>query len=246
MTHEQMENEYVCDSFKVFNSSAYTLIEDFIKQKIKVDHVITDPPYNISKANNFATMSNAKRQGVDFGEWDKGFDLLGWIKDYSKILNNDGSFIVFCSYRFLSHICDALENSGCEVKDVIIWQKSNPMPRNINRRYVQDMEFAVWGVKKGAKWIFNKPNEKKYLRSIYTAPVVGGAERTEHPTQKSLKIMQEIIAVHTNRGEVILDPFMGSGTTGVAATNSGRKFIGIELSPKYYQIALERLKRVKI
>ena len=82
MTHEQMENEYVCDSFKVFNSSAYTLIEDFIKQKIKVDHVITDPPYNISKANNFATMSNAKRQGVDFGEWDKGFDLLGWIKDY--------------------------------------------------------------------------------------------------------------------------------------------------------------------
>lgn len=108
------------------------------------------------------------------------------------------------------------------------------------------MEFAVWGVKKGAKWIFNKPNENKYLRSIYTAPVVGGAERTEHPTQKSLKIMQEIIAVHTNENEVILDPFMGSGTTGVAATNIGRKFIGIELSPKYYQIALERFKKVKI
>ena len=115
------------------------------------------------------------------------------------------------------------------------------MPRNIDRRYVQDMEFAVWAIKKGAKWVFNKPDDKKYLRAIYTAPVVSGSERTEHPTQKSLKVMQEIMQIHTNENDLVLDPFMGSGSTGVAAINNGRKFLGIELSEKYYNIALNRL-----
>ncbi|WP_233758686.1 DNA-methyltransferase [Helicobacter acinonychis] len=223
------------------NANAYSIVESFIKQGLKVNHIITDPPYNISKDNNFSTMNSAKRQGVDFGEWDKNFDLFGWIKSYSQILDANGSFIIFCSYRFLSHICDTLERSNCEVKDILVWQKSNPMPRNINRRYVQDMEFAVWAVKKGAKWVFNKPNDKKYLRAIYTAPVVSGFERTEHPTQKSLKVMQEIIRTHTNKEDLILDPFMGSGSTGVAAVITGRKFLGIELSEKYYNIALSRL-----
>lgn len=116
------------------------------------------------------------------------------------------------------------------------------MPRNTHRRYVQDMEFAVWAIKKGAKWVFNKLENKKYIRSIYTAPVVSGSERTEHPTQKSLKIMQEIIQIHTNKNELVLDPFMGSGSTGAALSN-GKKFIGIELSVKYYYIALNRLNR---
>ncbi|WP_229203861.1 DNA-methyltransferase [Campylobacter anatolicus] len=219
------------------------MIENFIKQGIKVNHIITDPPYNISKDNNFSTMNSAKRQGVDFGEWDKNFDLTRWIGSYSKILDKNGSFIIFCSYKFLSHICDALETSDCEVKDVLIWQKSNPMPRNIERRYVQDMEFAVWAVKKKAKWVFNKPSNKSYLRSIYEAPIVSGTERTEHPTQKSLKVMKEIIQVHTNENDIILDPFMGSGSTGVAALEMGRKFIGVEIKEKYYGIALNRLQK---
>ncbi|OUT14274.1 methylase [Campylobacter concisus] len=228
-------------NFTIYNSNAYSMVESFIKQGLKVNHIITDPPYNISKDNNFSTMNKAKRQGVDFGDWDKNFDLFSWIKSYSKILDNNGSFIIFCSYRFLSHICDTLENSNCEVKDILVWQKSNPMPRNIDRRYVQDMEFAVWAIKKGAKWVFNKPDDKKYLRAIYTAPVVSGSERTEHPTQKSLKVMQEIMQIHTNENDLVLDPFMGSGSTGVAAINNGRKFLGIELSEKYYNIALNRL-----
>lgn len=235
------QEPHIGKNFTIHNANAYSIVESFIKQGLKVNHIITDPPYNISKDNNFSTMNSAKRQGVDFGEWDKNFDLFGWIKSYSQILDANGSFIIFCSYRFLSHICDTLERSNCEVKDILVWQKSNPMPRNINRRYVQDMEFAVWAVKKGAKWVFNKPNDKKYLRAIYTAPVVSGFERTEHPTQKSLKVMQEIIRTHTNKEDLILDPFMGSGSTGVAAVITGRKFLGIELSEKYYNIALSRL-----
>ena len=236
-------DKYIGENFTIYNSNAYSLIESFIKQGIKVNHIITDPPYNISKSNNFSTMNSAKRQGVDFGEWDKDFDLFSWIKSYCKILDKNGSFIIFCSYKFLSHICDTLENSDCAVKDILIWQKTNPMPRNTDRRYVQDMEFAIWAVKNGAKWIFNKPNNKKYLRAIYTAPVVSGSERTTHPTQKSLKVMQEIIKIHTNKNDLILDPFMGSGSTGVAAISNGRKFLGVELDKKFYNIALDRLNK---
>ena len=117
------------------------------------------------------------------------------------------------------------------------------MPRNINRRYVQDMEFAVWGVKKNAKWTFNKPNDKPYLRSVFETSTVSGNERSNHPTQKSLKLMREIIEIHTNPQDVILDPFMGSGTTGVAALMENRKFVGIEVNPDYFELSVKRIKK---
>jgi len=203
-----------------------------------VDAIITDPPYNISRDNNFHTMGRA---GIDFGEWDKGFDLTSWIKDYVKILNQNGSMIIFSSYRFISKIVDVLENNGLVVKDILEWRKSNPMPRNVDRRYVQDTEFAIWAVKKDAKWVFNKPKNESYLRAQFIAPIVSGKARTIHPTQKSLFVMEKIIQIHTNKGETILDPFMGSGTTGVAAIRNGRNFIGIELDSEYFDISLKRL-----
>lgn len=233
---------------ELYNDDAYKLINDFVERKIKVNHIITDPPYNISKDNNFSTMRRP-RNGVNFGEWDSGdFDLYSWIPTYSKILDKNGSMIIFCSYRYISYIIDTLESTeaGMTVKDILVWQKSNPMPRNINRRYVQDMEFAIWAVKKNAKWIFNKPKDKPYLRALFNTPLVSGAERLGHPTQKSLKLMEDLISIHTNPEEIILDPFMGSGSTGEAAVRLGREFIGIELDNKYYEIAKKRLNSIKI
>jgi len=226
---------------KLYCDDAYNKIHEFQKIGLVVDHIITDPPYNISQNNNFSTMKSAKRQGIDFGEWDKDFDLTSWITNYEKILNKNGSMVVFCSYRFLSKIIATMENSGLVVKDVLEWRKTNPMPRNITRRYVQDTEFAIWAVKKGAKWIFNKPEDKPYLRAQFIAPVVAGKERTKHPTQKSLSVMEQIIKIHTNPKDIILDPFMGSGTTGLAALKNNRKFIGIELENKYFDICLNKL-----
>jgi len=231
------------DNYQLFHGNSYTMIQELKQNNIFVDHIITDPPYNISQDNNFSTMKNP-RKGVDFGEWDKQFDLYSWIEDYSEILNKNGSMIIFCSYRFISHIIDKLESSGMVVKDILIWKKSNPMPRNIERRYVQDTEFAVWAVKKNAKWVFNKPTNKPYLRSCYETSTVSGNERTNHPTQKSLKLMEEIIKVHTNKDDIILDPFMGSGTTGIAAVKTGRKFIGIELEKEYFNITIDRFTEI--
>lgn len=232
------------DNYEIYLGNAYTMYKELLQNNMKVNHIITDPPYNISQDNNFFTMKNP-RKGVDFGEWDKDFDLYNWISDYSNLLDKNGSMIIFCSYRFISHIIDKLESSGLIVKDVIIWKKSNPMPRNIDRRYVQDTEFAVWAVNKNAKWIFNKPTDKSYLRSCYETPTVSGKEKTNHPTQKSLKLMENIIKVHTNENDIILDPFMGSGSTGVASIKNNRKFVGIELDKEYFNIANDRLEKTK-
>lgn len=231
---------------EIFNADAYEKVKELIAAGVKVDHIITDPPYNISKDNNFGTMKNP-RAGVDFGNWDRGkFDLYAWVPEYAKLLNKNGSMIIFCSYRFISYIIDALESeeAGMVVKDILVWQKSNPMPRNINRRYVQDMEFAIWAVKKNAKWVFNKPDDKPYLRAMFTTSLVSGSEKLGHPTQKSLKLMEDIVSIHTNVNEVILDPFMGSGSTGEAALRLGRDFIGIEYEKEFFKMAKNRLEKI--
>ncbi len=231
------------EKYELINGDAYLLADELKQRNVTVDHIITDPPYNISRDNNFHTLKSP-RKGVDFGSWDKSFDLYSWIPQYEKILNKNGSMIVFCSYLYISHIIDKLNTSGMVVKDIIIWQKSNPMPRNRDRRYVQDMEFAVWAVKKNARWVFNR-DDKPYLRSLYTTPLVSGKEKNGHPTQKSLKLMQEIIKVHTNKSELILDPFMGSGSTGVASLLEGRRFLGVEIDSKFYDICKNRIQGEK-
>lgn len=230
----------------LYNADAYKKVKELVEFGVKVNHIITDPPYNISKDNNFTTMKNP-RVGVDFGVWDRGdFDLYSWIPEYSQLLDRNGSMIIFCSYRYISYIIDALESktAGMIVKDILIWQKSNPMPRNINRRYVQDMEFAIWAVKKSAKWIFNKPDDKPYLRAMFTTSLVSSSEKLGHPTQKSLKLMEDIVSIHTNPNDVILDPFMGSGSTGAAAIRLGRDFIGIEYEKDFFEMAKRRLEKI--
>lgn len=230
-------------NYELFLANSTVLVKELIVKDIKVDSIITDPPYNISKDNNFSTL-NIPRKGIDFGEWDSNFNVCGWIKDYIKLLKPNGSIIIFCSYLYISYICTELKKYGIDVKDILVWKKSNPMPRNTRRRYVQDMEFAIWGTVKGGKWTFNKGNVP-YLRSLFKTSTVSGKERTIHPTQKSLKLMSTIVKVHTKKGDLILDPFMGSGTTGVAAIQEGRKFIGIEIDFDYYKIACDRIRNAK-
>lgn len=228
------------ERYELLLSDAYSVVKQFVAEGLKVDAIITDPPYNISKKNNFSTLDNP-RKGVDFGEWDNGFDVCGWIDGYAELLKPNGSMIIFCSYLYISFIAEKLKACGLDVKDVLVWKKTNPMPRNVERRYVQDMEFAIWGVPKNAKWVFNKPADVPYLRSTFETGVVGGNERADHPTQKSLKLMEHIIKIHTDENALVLDPFVGSGTTGVACLKNGRRFIGVEISPEYFDTAEKRI-----
>lgn len=198
-----------------------------------IDLVLTDPPYNISRANGFKSMG---RQGLDFGDWDKDQDILSYITMVSVVLKPGGSFIVFNDWKNLGDISKVSESVGLSTKDIIRLEKTNPFPRNTNRRYVCDYEFAVWFTK-GKGWVFNKQNETPYLRPKFYAPTVKG----EHPTQKNLKLIEDLIKIHSNEFDVVLDPFMGSGTTGVACAKLNRSFVGFELDEAYFKIAKRRI-----
>ena len=198
-----------------------------------VDAVLTDPPYNISRENNFHTIGRA---GIDFGEWDKGADIFTYIGEVSRVLDKNGSFVVFNDWKNLGDIVRFAETCGFETKDMLRLEKSNPMPRNRDRRYITDFECAIWFTKKGAKWVFNRQDEN-YQRPKFVHSIDKGL----HPTQKSVKLMEELVKIHTNENQLILDCFMGSGTTGVACKNLNRKFIGIELDETYFNIAKERI-----
>jgi DNA modification methylase len=201
-----------------------------------IDLVLTDPPYNIARDNNFSTMGRA---GIDFGEWDKGFDLFSYIDHVSRVLKKDGSFIVFNAWKNLGAIADYAESQGFDTKDMIRLEKSNPMPRNRDRRYITDYECAIWFTKKGAKWTFNRQDEK-YQRPKFVAGIESGL----HPTQKSLFLMESLLKIHSNINDIVIDPFMGSGTTGVACKKLGRSFIGIEKDESYFAIAKNRIESV--
>lgn len=198
-----------------------------------VDLVLTDPPYNIARENNFHTMG---RVGIDFGEWDKGADILTYIKDVSRVLHKNGSFVVFNDWKNLGDIVKFAEACGFETKDMLRLEKSNPMPRNRDRRYITDFECAIWFTKKGAKWVFNRQDEK-YQRPKFVHSIDKGL----HPTQKSLRLMEELVKIHSNENQRVLDCFIGSGTTGVACRNLNRKFIGVEMDENYFQVAKERI-----
>lgn len=231
--------------FSIKNMDAIKYIND-LKLKYRseiIDAVITDPPYNISRKNNFTSIGRA---GIDFGPWDSGFDQSTWINEIAPLIKKGGSIIIFNDYKNFGEIAQTLECLGFEIKDLLRWIKPNPMPRNTERRYVTDFEFAIWATKPGLKWTFNKPKEKPYLRPEFVHSVVTGGSKRIHPTQKSESLFDEIIKIHTNEGDLILDPFMGSGTTGASSVKLKRSFIGTEIDKKYFDFALDRLSKINL
>ena len=205
------------------------------------DLIVTDPPYNISVVNNFHTMRG--RHGIDFGEWDKEFDLTSWIPTAVRHLKPGGNIVIFNAWRNMGLLAEALEQEGCLVKEMIQWQKTNPMPRNRDRLYVTACEFAIWATK-GKGWTFNRQRET-YENTVFKYPIVSAKQRI-HTTQKPTELIQDIILIHSNPGDIVLDPFMGSGTTAIAAMNVQRQFVGFELDNDYYNAACQRISNYKV
>lgn len=204
-----------------------------------IDAIITDPPYNIAKENNFKSMGRA---GIDFGEWDKDFDTVKWIEKTISKVKKGGNIVIFADMRQFSPYITKLEELGCTFKDVIRMEKSNPIPRNRDRRFIFDTEYALYFVKNGDKWTFNRLDEN-YERPLIKTSVTPKSQKIGkgHPTQKPLYAMEWLIERLTNEGDVVLDLFMGSGTTGVACQKFNRDFIGCELDEEYFLMAQKRL-----
>ena len=193
-----------------------------------VDMVLTDIPYG---------EVNQKSSGLrrlDRGNADTcSFDLNVVVDDFVRIAR--GSFYVFCGTEQISVITTAFKRHKLTTR-VCAWEKSNPSPMNGSKLWLSGMEFCVFARK--PKATFNEHCQK----ALWKFPV--GRSKI-HPTEKPVALMSRLIAASSNKGHTVLDPFMGSGTTGVAAKNLGRSFIGIELDETYFKIAKERIDAVE-
>jgi site-specific DNA-methyltransferase (adenine-specific) len=169
---------------------------------------------------------------TDYGDWDKEFDmnkLKAFIEEYYRVLVNGGTCIIFFDLWKVSHLHDIMVKAGFKQMRMIEWIKTNPQPRNSRVNYLTNCrEIALLGIKK-SKPTFNS----KYDNGIYNYPLQGGKIRI-HPTQKSLPLFEELIKKHSNENDVVLDTFLGAGTTAMACVNTKRVCYGCELEKKYF------------
>jgi DNA modification methylase len=219
-----------------------------------IDLILTDPPYNLGKFmkdrdTNLKKMRDnyfgaAGWDDLDFEEWETAMD--GFFEEAVRVLKRGGAMIVFMSIIKVETLIRIAERHGLYYKTTGIWHKQNPMPRNMNLHFVNSTETWVYFVYKKKTGTFN--NDGKVIHDFIETPVTPAGERKhgKHPTQKPEQLMLHFIKILTNKGDMVLDPFMGSGSTGVAATKLGRDFMGIELNPIYHQIALKRIREVKL
>ncbi len=228
-----------------------------------VDLLLTDPPYNISQKEMKIDRSKiqnkkirrlfSKRQNkvselnYDFGKWDNYSSITEqldfaekWLKESYRILKPFGSLITFYSRSEISFIESIMTGIGYHVRQTLVWHKTNPVPQIFKVGYMSAAEFLIWATKNtGAGHTFNYQLGQKH--NVLTYHICQGKERTEHPTQKPLFLIQELLVYHTRKNDSVCDIFMGSGTTGVACIELDRNFIGIELEKKYYDIAQKRI-----
>ena len=167
-----------------------------------------------------------------------------FFRQAARVLKDGGSMIVFMSIIKVETLISVAEKNGFYYKTTGIWHKLNPMPRNMNLHFVNSTEAWVYFTYKARTGTFN--NDGKVLHDFVETSVTPNSERKygKHPTQKPEQLMEHFVSILSDECDVVLDPFMGSGSVGVAAVRLNRKFIGIELEEKYYSIAHSRIAEV--
>ena len=228
-----------------------------------VDLIFADPPYNLQLNGTLYRPNQTKVSAVD-DKWDKfpSFDeydkfTYDWLKECRRILKKDGSIWVIGSYHNIFRVGKIIQDLGFWVLNDIIWIKTNPMPNFKGTRFNNAQETLILASKnQKSKATFHYKsmkafNDDKQMRSDWYIPICNGGERIKvngkkaHSTQKPEALLFRIILSTSNIGDVILDPFMGSGTTGAVAKKMGRNFVGIEKEDFYIKIANDRIKKVK-
>ena len=235
-----------------------------------VDLVYADPPYNLS-GNGLKWRGSTT--GGDWDMINEAWDQMSvseyadftqqWIDACHRLLKPHGAIYISCAHHNLGEVMTALKKSSFKINNVITWHKTNAMPNMTRRVYTHTSEFVIWAVK-GKKWIFNYEELKKInpdrqqdgslkqMRDVWTMPLVQGKERLRgqdgkalHPTQKSEEMLRRIIIASSNPNGLVLDPFLGSGTTAVVAKKLGRQWIGIESDKRYLESAKKRIARIR-
>ena len=214
-----------------------------------IDLILTDPPYNISQKNKiYRDYRSGKRADInfDYGEWDYDFDVLPILNESKRILKRYGQWLIFCAEQQIGMYRKWLGENG-HFKQILIWEKLNPLPQFRKCGYRQATEIIMWAYKNKPKKIEQHFNflKQEEMKNIFRFPICSGKERTKHPTQKPLKLIIELIKRHSFKNDIILDPFIGSGTTAVACLQLNRRFIGIEIKQEYIDMSYKMIARVQ-
>ena len=229
-----------------------------------VDVIFADPPYNLQLENELSRPDSSKVDAVN-DDWDqfdsfKDYDNFSrlWLKEAQRILKPNGTIWVIGSYHNIFRIGYILQDLGYWILNDIIWQKANPMPNFKGTRFTNAHETIIWASKNknSKKYVFNYEamkslNENTQMRSDWFLPICNGHERLKdskgkkvHSTQKPESLLHRVIISSSNPGDIILDPFFGTGTTGAVAKKLSRSFIGIERDNKYISHAQKRIDKV--
>ncbi|MGV3130172.1 DNA-methyltransferase [Staphylococcus simulans] len=225
-----------------------------------VDLIFADPPYFLS--SNGMTNSGGKMVSVNKGDWDTSLTFKEkhkynreWLKLCKNVMKDDGTIWVSGTLHNIYSIGFALEEEGFKILNNITWQKTNPPPNLGCRNFTHSTETVIWAKKdlKKAKHYFNyeemkKVNNNKQMKDVWSGSLTKKSEKSygKHPTQKPLYLLRRIITASSKIDSIVLDPFLGSGTTGVACKELDRKFIGIELEENYLEIAKKRIENTEI
>ena len=224
-----------------------------------VDMIFADPPYNLQLGGDLLRPDGSQVDAVD-DDWDK-FDSLAtydrfthaWLQEAKRILKPNGSIWVIGSYHNIFRVGTALQDNGYWILNDIVWRKANPMPNFKGTRFTNAHETLIWAsMGEKSRYTFNYRamktlNDELQMRSDWLIPICGGQERLKkggtkvHPTQKPEALLYRILLACSNPGDVVLDPFFGTGTTGAVAKRLGRHYIGIEREDDYIAAAKERI-----
>ena len=210
-------------------------------EKNSVDLILTDPPYTISRKTGFKDVKNGVKRfavSMEFGAWDeKQIDLMLLGKSMYHALRRGGTAIVWYDLWKLTELSKAMEAAGFKMLRLLIWQKTNPVPLNMRATYLSNSrEIAVVGVKGGSPTFHGS-----YHNGVYDHPIPRHNGQKIHPTQKPLDLFYELVEKHSNKNDLIVDPFLGSGTTAVAALERGRLFKGCDIDSHYVNLAKDRV-----
>lgn len=249
------------NNFILYHGDALKILDQFDINKF--DLIYVDPPYFLS--NNGITCSSGKMVSVNKGDWDKskGFEedvkfIDTWLKACKKVLKENGTIWVSGTLHNIYKVGYLLEKNEFNIINSIVWYKPNAPPNLSCKYFTHSHEIVLWArnskksqhtfnYKKMKTW--NNPKDKlknkdKQMRSVWSIPLIPREEKEfgKHPTQKPMELLNRIISASSKEGDYILDPFVGSGTTGIVSSILNRRFIGIDSNKEYLEVAIKRFK----
>ena len=240
------------DNFKLLHGDTILLLKKIEPQSI--DMIFADPPYFLS--GDGITCSGGKMVSVNKGKWDEKTSIKEkhnfnkrWIRACKNVLNDNGTIWISGTMHNIYSIGMVLEEEGFKILNNITWKKLNPPPNISCRTFVHSTETILWAKKdiSKAKHKFNydvmkKLNNNKQMKDVWETSLTKPSEKKcgKHPTQKPIELLERIILASTDENDLILDPFNGSGTTGIVANKLNRKYIGIEKEKEYLDLTIRR------